>query len=132
MHREIDDAFVAPGNPVAQRLTKGFAAGDPLRRQTNPRLCLLGSAPPRCGPERPTEDFIPRVAALVDGQIVDLAKVSFKVHDPCEDSRLIEDRLELRGCRPQLFFRLLARRYVASDLRRTDDLARPVLDRRDR
>ena len=66
VHREVDEALGAVGEPVAQRLTEDLACGSPLRRNADACLHLLGAAPPGRRPEGPVEYLLARVAARLE------------------------------------------------------------------
>ena len=132
MHHEIDDALVAVGDPVGQRLAEDLARRSLLRREANSSLHLVGAAPPRRVPERQAEHLVAGVPTRLDRQDVDVTDVALRVQDAGKDPGLVEDRFELRVRGGQRLLGLPAGGDVADDLRRPGDPAGRIPDRRDR
>ena len=123
VHGEVDDPLGAVGHPVAQRLAEDPACAQPPRRKADTRLHLLGAAPPGRLPERQVEHLVARVAARLDREGVDLAKVPSRSRIPAKIPDWLKTDSNFAVAATSCLLGLLAGRDVAGDLRRADDLA---------
>ena len=132
MHSEVEEPFASVTSPVRKGRARHLSLRGKPCRLSDAVLHPAGPAPPTSRPERPVEHLLPRVSARVDGVGIDFSEVAVEIEDPGEDSRLTEDRLELRRRRKKLLLGELSCGDVAGDLRGPNHFACAILDRRNR
>ena len=96
MHRKIDDAFAAVGQPISKLFSKNDPGRSLICRELNSRFYLIRTAPPGRFPKRPVQHLLPCVSAPFQRQVVRFPKIASQVHDAGENVRLIEHGSEHR------------------------------------